>query len=179
MLRTLVLIAAVVASPITIRDVDGRAWTLLQPPGSQLDLLFFISPDCPISNRYAPEIQRVCADYGSRGARCFAVYPDAIDDAAIARHRREYGFGASIPAIIDRDHALVRAVGPRVTPEAAMYSSFGRQYKGRIDDLYLDVGRSRRTPVVRDLRRALDAVLAGRTPSVTETEAVGCFIQNP
>jgi hypothetical protein len=179
MIRTaLLLLAGLVLTPVAVRDVDGRPWTLLSPARGQLDLLFFISSDCPISNRYAPEIQRVCSDYQSRGVRCFAVYPDAPDVKAVMRHRQEYGLSA-MPAIIDRARALVRAVGPHVTPEAAIYSSAGRVYKGRIDDLYIDVGRSRRAPTRQDLRLALDAALAGKSVTPAETDAVGCFIQTP
>jgi hypothetical protein len=178
MLSGLALLVAAAAA-LTVRDVDGRSWTLLQPQAPQLDVVFFISPDCPISNRYAPEIQRTCGEYQARGVRCFTVYPDAADERAVVQHRHEYGFDRSIPAIVDRDRALVRAVGPRVTPEAAVYSAAGRLYKGRIDDLYVDVGRVRRSPTVRDLRRALDAAIAGKPIAVPETEAVGCFIQTP
>ena len=176
---TLFILAALSVTPVAVRDIDGKPWTLLSPARGQLDLLFFLSSDCPISNRYAPEIQRVCNDYQSRGVRCFAVYPDAPDVKTVIGHREEYGFGALVPAVIDRARALVRAVGPHVTPEAALYSPAGRVYKGRIDDLYTDVGRSRRTPTRHDLRLALDAALAGRPVTPPETEAVGCFIQTP
>src|SRR5262249_15331233 len=123
----------------------------------------------------APEIQRICDEYGPRGVRCFAIYPDA-DAAAIKRHRQEYGFSDAMPAVFDRDHAVVRSVEPRVTPEAALDSSTGRVYRGRIDDLYLDVGRSRRAPTRHDLRLAIDAALAGRRPAIAQTDAVGCAI---
>ena len=175
----ILLIAALAIAPLTVRDVDGKSWSLLAPRAGQLDLLFFISADCPISNRYAPEIQRVCSDYQSRGLRCFAVYPDATDVAAITRHRREYAFGAGVPAIFDRAHEIVRAVGPRVTPEVALFSSSGPVYRGRIDDLYVDIGRSRRTPTRRDVRLAIDAALAGRRLDQPTTDAVGCAIQTP
>jgi hypothetical protein len=175
----LLVTSAAAPSPIEVRDVDGKRWTLLTPAERQLDLLFFISTDCPISNRYAPEIQRVCSDYRSRGVRCFAVYPDAPDGDVVKRHRQDYGFGAAVPGIIDRDRSLVRAVGPRVTPEVAVYSSAGRVYKGRIDDLYVDAGRARRAPTRHDLRLALDAAVSGRSIAPPDTEAVGCFIQGP
>ncbi len=90
------------ARPIELRDVDGRPWPLLAPPPAQFDLLFFISSDCPISNRYAPAIVRMCRDYQPRGVRCFTIYPDLTDAKTIVRHRQEYGLG-TIPAILDRD----------------------------------------------------------------------------
>jgi hypothetical protein len=171
-----------VPAPATLvaTDTVGQSWTMLAPPAQQFDVLFFVASDCPISNRYAPEMARVCSDYKSRGVRCFFVYPDeGADPATVDAHRRAYGLADAGPAIIDRDHALVRAVGPHVTPEAALYSSGGRLYRGRIDDWYVDIGRSRRQPTQHDLRARLEAALAGRSIAPRETEAVGCFIANP
>jgi hypothetical protein len=172
-------IAAPITAPITKKDTEGRSWSLLSPGVRQLDLLFFVATDCPISNRYAPEIVRLCTDYRLRGVRCFMVYPDAgADVATIAKHRREFGFGTESAAIVDRDHALVGAVGARVTPEAAVYSSAGRVYRGRIDNLYVDVGRARQQATRHDVRLAVDAALAGLPAAQPETEAIGCFITN-
>jgi hypothetical protein len=179
MLRALALGLGLLAGGLAVRDIDGRPLTLLAPAPGRFDLLLFLSPDCPISNRYTPEIQRICADYAARGVRCLAVYPDAADVDAVKRHREEYGFPPSIPALLDRDHAIVRAVEPRVTPEVALYGASGRVYRGRIDDLYVSIGRSRRVPTRHDLRLALDAAVAGRPVAVAETEAVGCAIQTP
>src|SRR6266404_2035657 len=79
---------------LAARDIDGKAWTLLAPAAKQLDVLFFVSRDCPISNHYAPEISRICADYRARGVRCFMAYPDPdADERSIASHRREFGYG--------------------------------------------------------------------------------------
>jgi len=171
---------ATIAAPVTVTDTDGKAWTLPSPSARQLDLLLFIATDCPVSNRYAPEITRLCTEYQSRGVRCFLVYPDpTVAAAAVAAHRREYGLTAAAAAIIDRDHRLVRAAGARVTPEAALYTSNGQVYRGRIDDWYVDAGRSRRQPTQHDLRVRIEAALAGRSIAPAETEAVGCFIANP
>ena len=165
------------AQPIEIRDVDGMRRTLLTPSANQLDLLFFVSTDCPISNRYAPEINRTCADYRARGVRCFLVYPDpSADPATVNAHRHAYGLDRTMPAILDPNQRLVAAVEPHVTPEAAVYASKGRVYRGRIDDLYIDVGRARRQATRHDVRSALDAALAGQPIPLSETEAVGCFI---
>jgi hypothetical protein len=161
--------------PIQVRDVDGKAWSLLAPTGSQLDLVFFLATDCPISNRYIPEIKRTCEAYRSRGVRCYAIYPDG-NEAEVLRHRQDYGIPLTIPSIVDQERVIVRVVAPKVTPEAAIYSTSGRLYRGRIDDLYIDVGRSRRDPTRRDVRLALDAALGGKAIVIPETEAIGCTI---
>ena len=171
------LAAVQAAQSVHVRDIDERSRSMLAPGPGRFEVVFFLSPDCPISNRYAPEIARICREYAPKGAHCFTIYPDVADAAVVRRHRDEFGFPASIPAILDRDHSVVRAVGARVTPEAALYSSAGRLYRGRIDHLYVDVGRSRREATRRDVRLALDAALSGRSISQPETEAVGCSIQ--
>src|SRR5262249_53760300 len=135
----------------------------------------FLSTDCPISNRYLPEIKRTCDEYISRGVRCFAVYPDG-KDADVIRHRQEYAVPITIPLIVDSNRDIVQAVAAKVTPEATIYSSGGRLYRGRIDDLYNDVGRSRRAPTRHDVRLALDAALGGKPIVPAETEAIGCTI---
>jgi len=173
------VLAMLVAAPVTVRDIDGRSWSPLAPAGRDLNVVFFVSADCPISNHYAPEIQRVCSDYRPRGVHCFAVYPDSGDVENVRQHRKEFRFDSSIPAMTDSDHVLVKAAGPKVTPEVAVYSASGRLYRGRIDDLYVDVGRTRRSPTRRDLRLALDAALGDRPIAVPETEAVGCFLPTP
>ena len=81
---------------------------------------------------------------------------------------------------LDPRHQLVAATGVTTTPEVAVVTADGRiVYRGRIDDLYADLGKKRRAPGRRDLREALSAVLAGRPVKVPRTEAVGCSIPEP
>jgi hypothetical protein len=181
-LRALILIVAsalavVPPAPISVTDIDGRAWTLAAPPKGTTDLVFFIATDCPISNRYAPEIGRICGDYKARGVRCFLAYTEArVTPASIRQHRSEFTL-TTLPAFIDATYALTDAAGATVTPEAAIFTSAGRVYHGRIDDLYKDVGQTRPAATRHDVRLALDAVLAGKPVAAPQTQAVGCFIE--
>ena len=49
-------------------------------------------------------------------------------------------------------------------------------YRGRIDDRYIEFGKDRPQPTVRDLERSLEAILAGKPVPVAETRAVGCIL---
>ncbi len=49
-------------------------------------------------------------------------------------------------------------------------------YRGRIDDTYTTFGKRRPEPTTRELRDALEAVIAGKKPKVTKTDSVGCRI---
>jgi hypothetical protein len=45
-------------------------------PAGKAGVVFFVATDCPVSNSYAPEIQRVCREYGPRGVGCSLIYED-------------------------------------------------------------------------------------------------------
>jgi hypothetical protein len=166
------------APQASIRDVDGRAWPLLKPDRGAVHLLVFVNADCPISNRYAPELARVAEAYAGRGVRTFLVYEDpTLDVARVRKHLGEFYQGAALPAVIDRDHAVARGAGATVTPTAVVQTADGRAYRGRIDDLYVSLGNARREPTERTLRLALDAVLAGGKAPRAETQAIGCYIE--
>ena len=135
-----------------------------------------VLPDCPIANGYAPEINRLCRDYTSRGVRFYLVQvdPDTSPQQA-SQHAREFGYAC--PVVLDAQHALVRRAGATVVPEAAVFAPDGeRKYLGRIDDQYADLGKRRAQATSRDLRDALDAVLADRPVPRPVTQPVGCSI---
>ena len=102
-------------------DVDGRPLNPFQPAGPA-NVIFFVATDCPISNSYAPEIQRVCRDYGPRGVGCSLIYEDVdtassgtrLDDE-VRRHRQEYRY-ADIPAAVDRSRAIAKRARPPSRP---------------------------------------------------------------
>jgi len=139
-------------------------------------VLIFISADCPVSNRYAPEIQRLYKEFAPKGVRFTLVYPNLIDDTgATERHTKDYG----LPSIVERDpaHTLVKKAHATVTPEAVVFDSKDRiVYRGRIDDRFVELGRERPAATKHDLQNALNAVLAGRRVNPAKTQAVGCFI---
>jgi hypothetical protein len=141
-----------------------------------MTVLIFVSIDCPVSNRYAPEIKRLHEEFTARGVRFRLVYPNPLDgDAAISKHLEAYGY----PQIAQRDpdHTLVKMAGATITPEAAVFDARQRLvYRGRIDDRFVQLGRERPAPTQADLRNALTALLAGTHVSPSRTQAVGCFI---
>jgi len=165
-------------APLVVRDLDGRAASPLSAAAGDINLLIFVSADCPISARYSPEINRIVRDYRPKGVHAWLVYAEPkAAPAAVRANLTEFHSGLSAPAIIDTDFRLTAAVGATVTPEAAVYTPAGRVYRGRIDDLYQAIGEGRRAAEHHDLRDALDAVLAGRPVAVAETKAIGCFIE--
>jgi len=183
-LATLTLVASLAAAPavatsISVRDLQGRIWTPLEPEPGVVHVLLFVMTDCPVSNGFAPEIARIAADYRSRRVQTFLTYVDPdITLAGLRKHSAEF-YRDALPAIHDSRLTLADAAGATVAPHAAVYTSNGRVYGGRVNDLYIDIGRRRRAPARHDLRDAIDAARAGRPVVRASTQPVGCFIERP
>jgi hypothetical protein len=178
-LLTLAL-AAVIDTGLSLVDATGVARRPLAAPAGGVAVVLLVSHDCPISNRYGPEVGRICAAYESRGVSCRLVYVDtSLADADALTHAREHGHG-DYAVFVDREHTLVRALDARIAPEAVVLDGRGAiAYRGRIDDQAVAWGVSRRQVRTHDLRDALDALVAGRPPAVPRTQPVGCFIAAP
>jgi thiol-disulfide isomerase/thioredoxin len=173
------ILATVLAASLEITGVRGERLRPLEPSGPA-NVLVFTATDCPVSNGYAPEIQRVCAAYAARGVRCLLVFEDAgVTADAVRAHLSDYRYGA-MPAALDTGGRVAARVGATVTPEVAVVDRAGAvRYRGRIDNQYVAIGRQRRTVTVHDLTDALDAVIAGRPVAVPESQPVGCAIVPP
>jgi hypothetical protein len=140
-----------------------------------VSVLLFVLAECPIANRLAPEMNAIEAAYRPKGARFYLVHADRkIISAAAKRHAQEFGY--RMPVLLDPGHRLVSAAGAERTPEAAVFRDGKLMYRGRINDLYGDLGRSRPQPTRHDLRRALDLALEGKPVPQPWPASVGCVI---
>src|SRR5262249_10826420 len=94
-----------------------HAGELLRPHGEEAVVLLFTRTDCPISNRYAPEIERLYRKYSPQGVEFRLVYPERdLSKEAMEGHRREFGF--PMPGLLDPEHVYVARGHARTTPEA-------------------------------------------------------------
>ena len=164
---------------VRLTDLAGRQTQPLRNAKAKAVVFFFVQTSCPVSNRYAPEIKRLYQKFASAGVKFWLVYPDVDDSAAaIRRHGKDYGY--KLGALRDTKHALVKATGASVTPEAAVFapSPDGPRmiYRGRIDDRVAAFGKTRPAPTARDVEQILAAILGGKPFATTTTVAVGCAI---
>ena len=88
-----------------MRDIDGRTLAPFAPAG-KANVILFVQTDCPVSNSYAPEIQRVCKAYAAKGISCSLAYEDVrVDAAGVRKHLSDYAY-SGVPATIDGSRAL-------------------------------------------------------------------------
>jgi len=166
------------ALQFALRDTEGVAHTANEWTEGRAVVLYFVTTDCPLSNGYAPEMNRIERAYAPRGVLFYAVQGDTtIPDEEVRRHARDYGY--RFPALLDPHQILAHHTGATVTPEAVVLSSEGAVlYLGRIDNRVEDFGKVRIEATEFDLRDALDAILAGRPAPHPRTRALGCAITN-
>jgi peroxiredoxin len=166
------------AAGIAVKTPEGAVTHPFGNTADRVVVCYFITTDCPITNAFAPEMERICNTYKRKGVQFYAVYVDPTITAKAAE-KHAHDFGLTCALLYDVEHRLVKFAGATITPEAAVFRSNGiLAYRGRIDDRYLDFGKARYKPTTHELRNAIDAVLSNKTVSPARTRAVGCYISS-
>jgi hypothetical protein len=165
------------APAVRLPDLDNHLVDpFLAAESSKAIVFLFASVDCPISNRYAPVVQRLYQTFSPQGVTFWLIYPNPAETpAAIRDHVKAFNY--PVHALRDPNHELVKLTNVQVTPEVAVFDrSHTEVYHGRIDDRYVSLGVERPQPTRQDLSEALTATLSGSRVKEASTQAVGCFI---
>lgn len=166
-----------------LRDLDGRIREHSEFAGSKALVLIYFGTGCPINKLYAPRYKKTIDRYRPRGIKFVGVSAspqDSTDDvrAFLADNNLE------LPVVKDKDAALTRALGAVRTTEIFVFDGdLKLAYSGRLDDQYslsdAAAGAYKDVPEANHLTDALDAILAGKKPKITHTDAPGCLIGRP
>jgi hypothetical protein len=164
---------------VAVTDLDGRTVQPFAPSAAHGVVLVFVRSDCPIGNRYVPDLERLRQRASTAAIDFWLVFVDPAESAAKSReHLRSFGYMGR--AIRDPAHDLVRLTGATITPEAAVYVTDAASprlvYRGRIDDRYTAPGRMRPSASRHDLRDIIAQVPHSRALALRQTRAVGCVI---
>src|SRR5919201_212986 len=165
------------APQFDLPGVDGQTRSLDDYADAQALVLIQSCNHCPYVQAWEGRMIVIQREYADRGVRIVAIssndaehYPEDSFDEMKARARRR---GFNFDYLYDKDQAIARALGSSRTPEVFLFDRDRRLvYHGAIDD-----SRDERAVTQRHLRDALDAVLDGREPPVTETPPVGCTVK--
>ena len=171
------------APAFALPDVrTGRNVRLEDFKGQAALLVMFLCRHCPFVVHVQGEVAAVGRDYEGQSLGLVAISSnDAVshpDDAPakLAEQAREQGF--AFPYLFDETQAVARAYAAACTPDLFLYrreaDGFRLVYRGQLDDSRPGNGK----PVTGlDLRRALDAVLAGRAVLEPQLPSIGCNIK--
>jgi len=172
---TLASVAPAADKPFEFSDVQGKPHTPLVAGDKKAVVLVFVSPFCPTSNTFTPEINRIMADYAGKFAFYYVEADSDITAADAKKHVETLEIKA--PVLLDPEQRLAKLTQARMTPEAVVLAGNGDAlYKGRINDLYSTQTKKLKEPKTHDLREALEAILAGKPVANPVTKAIGCTI---
>ena len=162
----------------SLPTTDGQTVELLGDPRVRYHVVCFLGTECPLARLYGPQLDEMAQQYRDRGVRFVGINSNVQDSMAELRgYVREHDI--DFPVAKDYDRSVALQIGATRTPEVFVIDRGGQvRYSGRIDDRY-EPGIARAEAKRRDLKRALDQLLAGRHVEVPRTEAVGCLITLP
>lgn len=134
----------------------------------------FLGVECPVSNGYAPQMQRLAEKFSPQGVALVGVYSElGVTRQAAAAHGEEYRL--KFPCLLDTEQSLARQAGIRRVLTTVVVDPEGNIiYRGRIDDRWSPEGKRRDVPRTHELEDAVAALLAGKAPAARETPAFGC-----
>ena len=134
--------------------------------GQRAAVVVFLSTACPYARYFAPHLVALHDAYESRGVAFVAVYSNGWESRdEVAADARKQGF--AFPVVKDEGHKVASLLGAERTPEAYLIDANGTlRYRGWVES-------RKESP---DLKRAIDALLAGRAVPMAETKAFGCAI---
>ena len=159
-------------SDFTLEDYNGAKHSLSDYKSSKVVVLMFIATQCPVSNGYNGRMVELYKDYSAKDVTFIGINSNKQESVEEVRnHSREHGFEFTV--LKDWNNVVADKLEASVTPEIyVLNSKLEVLYHGRIDDSQ----RENRVSA-KDLRTALDQILAGKTVEVTETKAFGCSIK--
>ena len=160
-------------------DLSGQPVRRLAKQGARAVVLIFAATDCPISNRYIPQIEALQRKLSPHGVAFWWVFPNPGDTLPIVRKHGQ-DFSIVTPTLIDSRQELVHMAHASVTPEAAVFSvdhgALHEVYRGRIDDRYMSFGQERPQAMHHELEQAIEAALTGKPAPAPAGSPVGCSI---
>ena len=142
-------------------------------------MLFFAASDCPISNRYIPEIERLDREFAPAGVHFWWVYPNPEDTAEVVR-RHQQQFDIRGDTVLDTEQRLTAMAHATITPEVAVL--FPTDHAGARSIAAASTiatsrwVRSAPSLTRHDLEDALRALIADRPVPPAGGPPVGCSI---
>ena len=161
-----------------MKNVDGKMLSIADVSGKSGTLVVFTCNHCPFARAWEERIVELGNTYAGRGIGVVLVNANDptmhAEDGIEGMQERAKARGMKFPYVVDGTSAVARAFGASVTPEAFLFDKAGKlAYHGTIDDNRQDPTKVK----AHYLKDALDAVVAGKTPAVSETKGLGCSIK--
>jgi hypothetical protein len=147
-------------------------------------LVMFICVHCPYVKHVEQELARIGVDYAGRiaiaaiNSNDVSAYPE---DGPEQMREQATRLGFRFPYLFDETQEVARSYHAACTPDFYLYDAeLKLVYRGQLDDSRPQraSGGGNDIPVTgKDLRAAMDAVIAGKRPDTNQRTSLGCNIK--
>ena len=167
------------APDFRLMDGQGEIHELADFKDGKALLVVFLCNHCPFVKHVRSEIAKLGRDYRDRGLAMVGINSNDVDkypdDAPEKMAEEASAAGYTFPYLYDENQSVARAYRAACTPDFFLFDRSRRLvYRGQLDDSRPGNG----VPVTgKDLRAAIDAVLAGRPVAAEQKASIGCNIK--
>lgn len=167
------------APDFNLPDPDGNLFSRDELAGSNGLLVMFICNHCPFVKHVAGELAKIGDDYQGKGIGIAAINSNDVenypDDAPpkMNQFSRQHGF--SFPYLFDESQEVAKAYKAACTPDFYLFDeNLNLVYRGQLDD-----SRPKNDEPLngKDLRAAMDSMVAGRPVPEDQKPSIGCNIK--
>ena len=169
------------APDFSLKNVDGKMISLASNASAKGYIVTFTCNHCPFAKMYEDRIIALDQRFAPKGYPVIAICsndpaasPDDSFDNMVSRSKEKH---YTFPYLYDESQSAAHAYGATNTPHLFVVNkesgAFVVKYIGAIDDNAQDAKAATKHYVV----DAVNALLAGKSVSVTDTKAIGCTIK--
>jgi peroxiredoxin len=168
-----------IAPGFRLPDTDGKTVSLDELKGAPALLVAFICNHCPYVKHVRHELARLGEEYQGKGVAIVAISSNDVnthpDDSPKMMAREKVEVGYTFPYLYDEIQQVALDYKAACTPDFYVFDKDQKLvYRGQLD------GSRPGNPIPvsgKDLRAALDAVLAGKLVSDDQRPSIGCNIK--
>ena len=166
------------APDFDLPGVDGKSYSLASFAGARALTVVFACNHCPHVIGTEERMQQFYADFRDQGMAMVSINSNETDshptDSFEHMRQRAGEKGFEFPYVRDESQAVALAYGALRTPHFYLFDGDRKlRYTGRMDDNTLDAARA----TTRELRAAVEALLAGREVPTPLTNPIGCNVK--
>ena len=167
------------APDFRLPDTNGKTVSLADFKDKPALLVIFMCNHCPYVKHIRAGLAQLARDYLPRGAAIVGINANDVenypDDSPAKMAQEAKSAGYVFPYLYDESQVVAKAYRAACTPDIYLFDKNRKLvYRGQFDDSRPGNG----IPITgKDLRAALDAVLAGKPVPADQKASIGCNIK--
>jgi peroxiredoxin len=168
------------AAPFQLMDtISGKTLSLNNLKGEKGTLIFFICNHCPFVVHVNPMLIELGKVYQEKGIQFIAISSNDIEkypqDAPDVMKKVAEKEGYPFPYLYDETQDVAKAYHAACTPDFFLFNEqLELVYRGQLDDSR----PGNDIPLTgKDLKKAMDALLTGKTIALQQKPSIGCNIK--